>query len=84
MKGPQQLKSIAVKRTEGSSSPDPALLQAEKKKKKREVFNSNVKSTEGECLPNPNWELVPQRRGLLLWNHKKRRKTFAFCYALYD
>lgn len=80
MSGPQQLKSIAVKRTEGSSSPDPALLQAGKKK--RDVFNSL--KVQRVSVPNPNWELVPQRRGLLLWNHKKRRKTFAYCYALYD
>uniref|UniRef100_A0A668W410 RCK N-terminal domain-containing protein n=1 Tax=Oreochromis aureus TaxID=47969 RepID=A0A668W410_OREAU len=46
---------------EVSVSPNTALTRCIIKK---ESFNPNIKIREGVCLPNPNWELVPQIRGL--------------------
>lgn len=31
---------------------------------KKESLNFNVKSTENVCLLNPDWELIPMKRGL--------------------
>uniref|UniRef100_A0A3Q4GBF4 Carboxylic ester hydrolase n=1 Tax=Neolamprologus brichardi TaxID=32507 RepID=A0A3Q4GBF4_NEOBR len=31
---------------------------------KKESFKPNLKSRDSFCLPNPNWKLVPQKRGL--------------------
>jgi len=60
MGSPQQLKPIAALLRRGLGSPDPALMLSFTKKS----FKPNLKSRPGVCLLNPNWELVPQKRGL--------------------
>lgn len=45
----------------GSGSPDPVLTISSVKK---EGFNPDLKSGEAVCLPNPNLELVPQKKVL--------------------
>ena len=61
-------------------SSDPALTIGFIKK---ECFKFNLRYRDGVCLPNPEWELVPQERSLLAegstshstlidsWNHKR-------------
>lgn len=64
MGSPQQ--PIAAGLREGLGSRDPALTISVIKK---ESFKRNLKTREGICLLNANWELVPQKRGLIEMQH---------------
>lgn len=50
-----QPRPITVYLREDSGSFDPALTTSFIKK---ENFKVNLKKREGDCLPNPNWEVV--------------------------